>query len=557
MFKYLFVFLFGFLVSGYAEEPINRAHIPYLAQRGELKKSLELYRTYRAQEVRHDFEILTQVGTILLEKGALSDQAETQLLALYGSAYASLSSTLSILETALKSQHLQTQLTAVQLLSRFDDDRCSSLLNKAMGSNFFYTRMEAAHQLCMRKDRLAVGQIESLMHRVPKELRAYFPPFFGLIGTSDGTKILKSLLDDDDQMVRVESILSVARNRREDLLPIIRSMATHPSPSEQEACAYALGELSDSHSIPRLNALTSSPNVSVQLAAYRALYLLGEEGAKEPIVELAKQENLFAINLLNEIPDSEGVLISLLKSKNPHVRMGAAISLMKRRDPQVTDPIIELLIHDSRDLGYFPVSSSGNSLVAWKVLPSLQQHQNKVDYDLKGITLTLKECVLRDCLELPESAFLKIAHAIFNSKQFELIPLLIRLIENLESKESLNLLKWHYQNSGVPLIRAYCNLSLYRLKEKGPFENGVRLWLKTNQGKELIRFRPIDPKKHHFTYSPYELTPQEHSRLLIETCETLANRHDEKSIDLILDLLENGNPKNQYLLAGLLLKALQ
>ena len=557
MFKYLIVILFGFLVSVHAEEAINRAHIPYLAQRGELKKSLELYRTYREQEVRHDFEILTQVGSILLEKGALSDNGETQLLALYGSAYASLSSTLSILETALKSHHLQTQLTAVQLLSRFDDDRCSLLLNKAMGSNFLFTRMEAAHQLCLRKDRMAVGQIESLMHRVPKEFRAYFPPFFGLLGTSDGTKILKSLLDDADPIVRIESILSVARNRREDLLPIIRSMATHPSPAEQEACAYALGELRDSHSIAKLKHLTSSPNVGVQLAANRALYLLGEEGAKEPIIELAQQENLFAINVLNEIPDSESVLISLLKSKNPHVRLGSVISLMKRRDRRATDPIIELLVHDSRDLGYFPVSSPGNSLVAWKVLPSLEQHQKKVDFDLKGITHTLKECVLKDCLELPEDAFLTIAHAIFKSKQFDLIPLLVRLVENLESKESLNLLKWHYQNSGVPLIRAYCNLSLYRLKEKGPFESGVRLWLKTNQGKELIRFQPIDPKKHRFSYSPYELTPQEHSRLLIETCEALANRHDEKSIDLILDLLESGNPKNQYLLAGLLLKALQ
>lgn len=544
-------------VSLFADEAINRAQIPYLAQKGELKKSLELYRIYHEQEKRHDFEILSQIGTILLEKGAVSENAETQLLALYGSAYATLSSTLSILDVALKSQYLQTQLAAVQLMARFDDDRCSTLLNKAMNSDFLHTRMEAAHQLCLRKDRAAVGQIEALMYRVPKELWVYFPSFFGLIGTSDGTKILRSLLNDADELVRVEAILSIARNKREDLLPLIRSISTHPGVAEQEACAYALGELRDSHSIPQLKRLANSPNTAVKLAACRSLYLLGENGAKEPILDLAREENLFAIHLLSEISGAEEVLISLLNSRDTHIRLAGALSLLKKRDARVKEAIKEFLIRDARDLGFYPMSSPGRSLMAWKSLPSLQQHQKTVDFDLMSMTLSLRESMLKECLELPEQDFLQIADALFKSKQFELIPLLVRLVENLESKDSLQLLKWHYKTSGTPLIRAYCNLSLFRLNEKGPFESGVRLWLTANQGKELIRFKKIDPKKIHFTNSPYELTPQEHSRLLIETCEALANRHDEQSIDLILDLLEKGNPKNQSLLAGLLLRALQ
>lgn len=549
--------LFLLIVATCSGAEIQRAHIPYLAQRGELKKALELYQAYHAQEKGHDFEILTQIGGILLEKGALSEQKETQLLALYGSAYASLASTLSIVEVALKSRHLQTQLAAVHLMSRFDDDRCSQLLNRAMGSDFLYTRMQAAEQLCVRKDRMAVGQIEALMYRVPREFRVYFPPFFGLIGTSDGTKILKCLLDDADELVRVEAILSVARNRREDLLPMIRSMVTHPGVREQEACAYALGELRDAHAREKLKRLSTSKNEGVKLAACRSLYLIGEKEANEPIVENAKGGGLFAIALLGEMEGSESVLIDLLKSCDPHVRLGAALSLLKRRDARAVDALIEVLVRDSRDIGFYLTLSAGRSLRGWKVLPSLEQHQKKFDVDLKGMSLSFREQVLRDCLELPQDAFLKIALALFKSRQFDLIPLLVRLVENVESPEALNLLKFQYKSSGVPLIREYCNLSLYRLKERGPFEENVHQWLKRNKGKELIRFREMDPKKMNHTYSPYELTPEEHSHLLIETCEAVANLHDEKSIDLILDLLENGNPKNQYLLAGLLLKALQ
>src|SRR3989304_3776017 len=87
------------------------------------------------QKRRHDFEILEQLGTILLEKGALETAPEIQLLSLYGSLYASLSSKLSVVEAALKSPHLPTQLAALHLIRRLHDDRCSALLHLAMTSD--------------------------------------------------------------------------------------------------------------------------------------------------------------------------------------------------------------------------------------------------------------------------------------------------------------------------------------------------------------------------------------------------------------------------------------
>ena len=53
----------------------------------------------------------------------------------------------------------------------------------------------------------------------------------------------------------------------------------------------------------------------------------------------------------------------------------------------------------------------------------------------------------------------------------------------------------------------------------------------------------------------YQLTPQETSRLLVETYESLVQQQDQEGIALILDAIKSGNRKNRYALAGLLIRA--
>jgi hypothetical protein len=76
---------------------------------------------------------------------------------------------------------------------------------------------------------------------------------------------------------------------------------------------------------------------------------------------------------------------------------------------------------------------------------------------------------------------------------------------------------------------------------------------------EMIRFRPMLPWNVRLKEksTPFDLTPEEHSRLLIEAYQSLALEHDENSIDIILDGLKNGHLKNRAVLAGLLVQAIQ
>jgi HEAT repeat protein len=214
---------------------INKLHILYLLQSKEFNRSIDLYREYRDALGRHDFEVLQQMALIILEQGARSLDPETQLTSIYGSGIAGIAASIDILEAGIASPQPQTQMAAIQFLGRLQDDRCEELLTKAMSSDYFFTRMEAAYQLALRKSRTAVGQIESLMYKVPPQMRFFFPQFFALIGTTDAISLLRHMMDDQFHMTRIEAILCAARFGRDDLLPMIRTRATHLNSAEQEA----------------------------------------------------------------------------------------------------------------------------------------------------------------------------------------------------------------------------------------------------------------------------------------------------------------------------------
>jgi HEAT repeat protein len=536
---------------------LEKEHVTYLMQSQEIEGALDLYEAYKKEIGRHDFEILVQMCTIILQHGIKSSDLTTQLSSLYGTSVASISSSLDILEQGLKSQNIETQLASLQMLARLHDDRGDELLTKAMASPYLMVRMEAGYYLAERKHRKATGHLEALMYKIPPDYWFYFPHFFALVGTHEAIEILKKLMEDSHAMTRVESILNAARFGRDDLLPRIRAHATHSHPDEQEAAATALGILKDSPSIPKLETLAKSSYNSVKLAALRSLFHLGDTQALLPIFDAAKNEDPFAIALLGELPGGEDILAELQSSPHINVRLNVTLSLLFRRDCRCLKTLYEFLLSDSKDLGFQPTSSIGHSLMTWKAIPSLRQHQKQLMMDLSGITLQLRDQMLIAALELPEDDFLSIAARVFEHRQLELVPVLVQLLENHATESAMALLKKNAEHAGAPLIRMYCNLALFRLKQEGPYEKRLKSWISEAQKLEMVRFRPSVPWNMKNSLSTYELTPEESTRLLMECYEALSEEHDEKGIEIILRGIRSGHPKNRYALAGLLIRTLQ
>jgi hypothetical protein len=455
-----------------------------------------------------------------------------------------------MLEHGIQSPNLETQVVSIQLLGQMQDDVGDELLSKAMASPFLMARMEAGFHLALRKHRKACGQIESLMHRLPPEYRFYFPQLFALIGTSDAMEVLKTLMEDRFEMTRVAAILSAAQFGRDDFIRRIRAHATHPHPQEQEAAAKALGQLKDSKSIPVLKKLSLSSCEMVKLAALCSLYQLGDLKALGPICEMAKEGNLFAIAILGKFQGGEETLFHLLKHSSIHVRFNAVYSLLQRRDGRCKEALLEFLLTHTKDLGFMPAISSGQALFAWKVIPSLKQKTEALQFDLYALACQVREEILIAALELAEEDFLFIAKMTFLEPS--LVPHLVHLLESRPTDKSVALLKRYAEKAGSPLVRNYCSLSLFRLKEPGPYEERVQKWVMEAKMHEMIQFRALLP--WHLRKN-YELTPEETTRLLLESYAALAGT--KNGIDILLSGLKYGHPNNRYALAGLLIHCLQ
>ncbi|PCI95424.1 hypothetical protein COB11_02200 [Candidatus Aerophobetes bacterium] len=273
---------------------------------------------------------------------------------------------------------------------------------------------------------------------------------------------------------------------------------------------------------------------------------------------MAKEKDLFAINLLGMHKGGEDVLASLSSDLNRQIRFNAAIALLKRRDIRGMPTIIEILLSRRLDLGFAPTHSQGKSMMHWKVIPSASARAKKdEDNSILGVSQALREQILMDCLELEHSHFMRVTKQVFAYNQRDLVPILIHLLCNLNTDDVRAFLKEKSEEIGAPFIRQYANLALCQLKVDGPFEDRLIEWIKKQKDTDIIRFKPLVAKSSSETSFSFQLTPQENSALLIESLMMIVEKHDESGIDLLLDVIRNGNEKNRAVIAGLLMKTLE
>jgi HEAT repeat protein len=540
-----------FIFSAHSSET-DKNHILYLMHSDDVEKAFSLYqKTYEKETL--DLDTLQKMCLILIKNGSKSQDAEIQKLSMFGAGLCASNVSLEILETGLTSSVLETQLLSLYFISLLNDNKTDKLLNLAMRSDFLPTRLEAAYQMALRKHPNAIGQIESLMFRLPDFLKPFFPHLFALIGTDDATKYLLRFLNDPNADVRLETILSIGNLNKDDLLSHIRKKIPNSTISEKEAICYSLFKLKDSSCNNDLQKLAKSNIENVELSALRALYHLGDLSKKALIEKLALENNLFAISLLHEIPETEKTLEKLLQSKNTLVRINAAISLLKHKNPNCIDVLKEILITSNKDTAIEPFFSVGRTMFYFKMVP-LAIYKIK---DTPNNSLAIREAILKDTLELKEDDFLKVIDMIFSSSQNNLIPTAITLLENLNSPKAINYLILQSKTSNIPLIRDYANLALYRLKQPGPYEEYLYNWIKKQNNQELIQLNISEDNKKKKNENIYSLTKEESTRLLLDIYIAMASKQDKNSLKLIIDSIKRTNPKNRYALAGMLIRATQ
>jgi len=555
--KKCFFLLFMLTAMLFAENAhINKRHILYLMQAGKCKAALSKYQDYCKERKKSDFQLLQQLAWQILERGASSSKEETQQLALFGAGQAMSVRSLDILSKGIFSSNAQNQVIAIHFLSFLQDDHIDELLVRAMSSQFLLTRLEAAYEMTKRRHKCALGQIESLMHRLPPFMKALFPQLIAAIGTPESTQFLKSLFHDNQIGVRIETILSVTQNERDDFLAQIRSRIKQPNVAEQEACCYALGKLKDSSSISLLQKMSHSSSENVRLACYLSLYGLGERSVKERIEKLAENGHLFAIYQLKNIDNSSETLFNLLSSNDEAIKLNAALALLEKKDDRCLDVIKKWLLSEGNDVAIRPIFSMGRSMKAWHYITSASVRKEDLPYPMEAL-VGIKQQILNKTRDLSEDAFCGFAELILKKKERSLIPTIVALLENLNSEKAISILEKYSDDNTSPLVRDYCHLALFRMRQEKDGGKYIENWLLHQSQHERIKLQPFLPWQSRIDLDHFSLSPEEKSRLLIEMFYAFAQRQDEKSIDILVEALKRGHENNRYVLAGLLLRSME
>lgn len=527
--------------------PDERAKILYSMHHERPEEALSLYLKLAKTRGEHDLELLGWAGMRLLERGAVSDDPEILLMCMFGAGVASNTALLPILEKGIQSKEMQTQLAAISFLGKLQDDEADLLLTQALSSPFLLPRLEAALTLARKQEPSLVEHLQSLYGKVPQEVRPLFAQIVSPLESESATRYLRQLMNDTETAVRIEAIHEVAKTERDDLLPQIRSLASHPERLQQEAAMVALGRLKDTQSVASLRKWAEGSNA---FAAHYALALLGDEQGHTVIKQAAASGNPFAISMLGEFQEASDLLADLQHHADEDVRLNATLSLLLQKDTRCLDGLKTILITEKSDLGFFQKSSAGKAFSCWKTV-HLASAQKKRYPMLEMQTRQLRDQALIVALELPEADFLTVAKWVFDEKATDLVPTLVTLLANHRSEATVNLIKHYHQSAGAPLLRHYCTLALYQMGEEGPYEEQLLAYVQSAHDAGIIRFQEGAPDD---LSTPFSLKPEEKSQLLIEAFEALAASGNFSGIEALINAIAHGNPKNRYALAGLLMR---
>ena len=527
----------------------------YLLHKGKLDQAFALYRTESNREGKHDFELLEELALGVIKQGVESKDADTALLALFGAGISAHEQAIPHLAKALHRHEPKLQLVALHFLTSLGNEKGASSILKVAKTSPPLLQLEAIHSLILLKHPSAKSRLEAFMAKSPPPLRPLYPSLFAKLSTPESVQILRQFLTDQNQRVRIEACLAIARNGLDNLLPQIRSYARQIDPRESEAAAFALGALQDGASTKQLQNLLSSPHTNVKIAAGRSLLQLGREEGARIVTSLARKGDPFALIALGDVEGERNLLFQASKSKDPIIKLNATVSLLEQRDPRCLPSLTDILLADPGDVLFEQVFSPGRSMHAWRPTSSVIQDQEKLLW-AKERSTAFREHLLWECSTLPQADFIQLAEILLNVGPRDLIPQVITCLEKTSGEQVISLLTKYSEKVGDPLIRTWCSLSLYRLGYK-EFGLTSQRWAWREGLAPLIQLRPLLPHEMALNGSTPHITAEQRSRLLLEIMESFTDAHEKIGIDTLLALMEKGNPKNRYALAGLLLRAIE
>ncbi len=528
-------------------------NILYLISAHKIDEAITLYQ--KKYTSSHNYPLLRTLAHSILESSINNPNDDIKLLSIFGAQISGQFSTLPFIKNSIihyKNPIVQKSL--LNLVASIHEGWVDHFLVQTLRSPFIELRLDALYHLIQRNHPDAFGHIEALVRLVAPEFRHYFIELFAMDHSDASTNKLKLLLNDPDTSMQHATISKLIEHNREDFAGDIASFLSHTDPSKQEIASLAMGLFRMTNTKDTLIKIAKSSFTDSALTAKYALTLLGYEKYNEEILSMAKDDNLFALNLTQDNPKSYNLHKENIKSNDEKKALVSALALLSKKDPQCKNQIKSLLKLDTNNTCLVPISTLGGAL-SYLDKDSIYKFRHKeMQTRARNFTKSILHSTLIQAASLPEETFLDIATDVLENKQTFLLPPLINLLENINSEKTNKLLSEYSNSLGSPLIRYYCQLSLYRLRNNK--SSSLISWLKIQKKEPIFDISEKRATKLKNESSSYSLSTDDKGNLFIETIEAIVARHDEDSVNLILSLLHNSHYKNRAILAGLLLKSI-
>jgi HEAT repeat protein len=488
-----------------------------------------------------------KLASSLIEKGLLSSKPEEVLLSLYAALLCEKELEMNKLDALFSMDISFLQHMVLSYLEKIELNSAYPILKKALSSFDLSIRLHACQILANAGHKEGLAQLESLMYRLPQELRYIFADLFAQIGSKEAHTHLRTLLEDRLWTNRVAALLAVADFRQDGLVSYVKTSLSQTQPAEIEAAAYGAGTLLDLTASNKLEKLLAHPSKEVQLSSALALHRLGIVSGKNLIIEEAKKLNYFAINLLPELNLQTKELEFLFSHNDINHRLNSTFALVKKRHPTGLLEAYSLL----KDLPpILPKYSPGRTLISFKVERKKDILEYALAYRKQYAAILIQELLSYP----PEEADLYLIKLL---QIKEWTPLITSGLLERGDEKALVLLKKISETPGNLYLRTQANLQLFHKKPTLHTKRKLIEYMQTVGKEEIVRFASSAHKEHRFSELFLEPTPEERSMLFLNCAEALVNHKDKSVIDLFIDLLEKGHPTNRPLIASFLMIALR
>lgn len=488
-----------------------------------------------------------KLASSLIEKGLLSLKQEEVLLSLYAALICEKELELNKLDALFSLEVPFLQHMVLTYVEKLELNTAYPILKKALNSFDLSIRLHACQILAHAGHKEGLAQLESLMYRLPQELRYIFADLFAQIGSKEAHTHLRTLLEDRLWTNRVAALLAVADFRQDTLVSYVKTSLSHTQPAEIEAAAYGVGTLIDLDAQNKLEKLLNHPSKDVRLSSALALHRLGILSGKDLIMEEAKKFNYFAINLLPELNLTTKELEFLFTQNDINHRLNATLTLVKKRHPTGLLEAYSLL----KDLPpILPKYSPGRTLVSFKVERKKEILEYALAYRKQYAAMLIQELLSYP----PEEADLYLVKLL---QIKEWTPMITSGLLERGDEKALNLLKKISETPGNLYLRTQANLQLFSKKPSLHTKRKLIQYMETSGQEEIVRFTNTAHKEHRFSELFLEPNPEERSMLFLKCAEALVNHKDKTVVDLFIHLLEKGHPSNRPLIAAFLMITLR